>query len=94
MHIIEGLDKVKYHVFVPQYLNSFPHTDSLMPLQQTTFGNIVTNGEIAQYKHFFLLSQNVQLFSIIKLSFIEIFQMFAYMISKLSAADLLYVGKG
>ena len=65
-----------------------------MPLQQTTFENNVTKGEIAQYEQFLLLSQCFQLFSVIKPTFIKLFRVFAWMFSKSSAADLMYVGKG
>ena len=54
---------------------------------------IVTKEEIAQIKQFLVLPQCFQLFSVIILSFIEIFHVFALLFSKLSAADLLYVGK-
>ena len=50
--------------------------------QQTTFELIVAKGEIS---HLYLS---------IKLSFMEIFQVFVIMFLKSSAADLLYVGKG
>ena len=69
--------------------NPFPHTTNL---QQTTFENFVTKGEIAQ--QFLLLSQCFQLFLMIKLSFMEIFHIFANMFLKTFAAELLYVGKG
>ena len=60
-------------------------------MQQTTIKNIVTKGEIAVNEQF-LFCPNV-LNSIIKLSFAEIFQIFAYIFSKPSAY-LMYVGKG
>ena len=41
--------------------NPFPHLDTLS-LQQTNFKNIVTKGEIAQYKQFPLMSQCFQLY--------------------------------
>ena len=44
-----------------------------MPLQQTTFENIVTKEEIARNEHFLLFPQCFQLYSIIKLLIIEIF---------------------
>ena len=64
-----------------------------MRLQQTAVKNIVTKGEIAHHEQFLLLSQCFQLYSIIKLLLMEIFQVYANMFSKSSAADLLYVGK-
>ena len=54
----------------------------------------MTKEEIAQNEQFLLLPQYFQLYSIFKLSFIEIFHNIAKMISKSSAADLLYVEKG
>ena len=50
----------------------------------------VTKGEIAQNKQY----RYLPLFSVIILSFLEIFLVFARLFSKSSAADLLYVGKG
>ena len=41
-----------------------------------------------------LWPQCFQLYLTIKMSFMEIFQVFVTMFSKASAADLLYVGKG
>ena len=65
-----------------------------MHLQQTHFENITTNGEITQNEQYLLLLQHCFHFiSMIKLLFIKIFHIFAFMLSKLSAADLLYVGK-
>ena len=78
-------------------LNHFPSCRRLLtPLQQTTFENIVTKVEIAQTEQFLLLSQCVQLFSVIIPFplFIEIFNVSVQMFSKSSAIDLLYVGKG
>ena len=54
--------------------------------QQTTFINIVTKEEIAQNEQFLLLSQCLQLFLIIKLSFMEIFHVFVGMFQMSSAA--------
>ena len=65
-----------------------------MPLQQTTFENIVAKGEITHDEQFHLWPQCFQLYLTINLSLMEIFQDFATMFSKSSAADLLYVGKG
>ena len=59
-----------------------------------TFENIVAKGEIAHHEQFHLWQQCFQLYLTIKLSLMEIFQGFVTMFSKLSAADLLYVGKG
>ena len=50
--------------------------------------------EIAQNEQILLLSECFQLFSEIIPTFIELFPVFAWMFSKWSAADLLYVGKG
>ena len=60
----------------------------LTRLQQTSFENIVTKGEIAHDEQFPLLPQCFQLYLIINLSFMEIFRMFANMFSKPYAADL------
>ena len=58
------------------------------------FKNIVTKREIVHNGQVFLLPQCFQLGSIILLSFMEMFHIFATMFSKLHAVDLLYVGKG
>ena len=65
----------------------------LMPLQQTTFKNTVTKEEIAQDEQFLLLPQFFQLFSVIIPTNIELLCVFAFILSKSSAAELLYVGK-
>ena len=65
-----------------------------MLLQQTTFENIVTKGEIFHTKQLLHLTQCFQLYLIIELSFMENFQIFARILSKSSAADFLYGGKG
>ena len=62
--------------------------------QQTTFENIVAKGEIAHDEQFHLSPQCFQLYLTIKLSFMEIIQVFVTMLLKSSAADWLYVGKG
>ena len=66
----------------------------LMPMQQTTFENIVTKEEISQNEQFLPLPQCFQLLSVNIPSFIGIFYIFVYMFSKLAAADLLNVVKG
>ena len=66
----------------------------MTPLRQTTFENIVGKGEISHKNQFHLLSQCFQLHLTTKLSFIEHFHISAYMISKSSAAYLLYAGMG
>ena len=66
----------------------------LKPLQQTTFENFVTKEEISQNEQFLLLTECLQLYSISMSSFREIFHIIVEVISKSSAADLLYVGKG
>ena len=53
----------------------------LMPLQQTTFENIETKEEIACNEQFLVLRQCFQLFSIIIVTFIEVFFMFVYIFS-------------
>ena len=63
-------------------------------MKQTTFENIVANGKIAHNEQFLHLPQCFRLYLIITPLFIENFQIFARMLSKLSAADLLYVVKG
>ena len=76
------------------WVNPFPHIIvRFLTLQQTTFEIIVAPGEIAR-KWFLLLAQLFLLDSIIILSFIGIFYLMTLIISKSSAADLLYVGKG
>ena len=82
---------IKYYLLLRDVPYTFHLTLSHM---QTTFENTVTKGEIAQNKQFLLLLQCFQLDSVIILSFIKICNIFANMFSKLSAADLLYVGKG
>ena len=64
-----------------------------MPLQQTTFENIVAKREIAQNEQFLLLPQCYQLCLVIIPIFIEMFYCFAKMFSKSSAAESLYVGR-
>ena len=66
----------------------------LTPLQQTTFETIVRKGEIAQNEEFLLLPHSFWLYFIIYLSFLAIFHICNNLFSKLSAADILYVGKG
>ena len=56
-----------------------------------TFKNIVAKGENAHDEIFLLWPQCFQLYLTIKLSFMEIFQVFVTMFSKWSAADLSYV---
>ena len=46
-------------------------------VQQTTFENIVVKGEIINDKQFVILPQIFQFYSIIILSFVEIFHIFA-----------------
>ena len=67
MHVAQLLLKLQYQPF-PTYRRVLTH------LQQTTFENIVTKGEIAQNKQFLLLPQRFQPFSVIKPSLSEIFQ--------------------
>ena len=50
------------------------------------------SGEIAQNQQFLLLPQCFQLYLIVEPSVIEIFQIFVNMLTKSSAAELLYVG--
>ena len=61
---------------------------------ETTFENIVAKGEIARDEQFPLWPQCFQLYLTVKISLVEIFQVFVTMFSKSSAADLLYIGKG
>ena len=80
-----------------QYFNPFsPSRHFLMPLQQMTFENTVAKGKIVQNKQFLLSPQCFQLYSItiLSVSYIEIFSYFANILSRSSAAELLYVGKG
>ena len=56
----------------------FPtHRHFLMPLQQTTFENIVAKGEIAHDEQFLLLQQCFQFNAIFICLFLEISHMFA-----------------
>ena len=59
-----------------------------MHLQQTTFENVVAKGEIAHDELFHILPQCFQLYLMFKLSFMEMFHIFANMFSKSSAAEL------
>ena len=61
--------------------------------QKYIFENIVAKGEIV-HEQFLLWPQYFQLYLTIKLSLMEIFQVFVTLFSKSSAAELLYVGKG
>ena len=54
----------------------------------------MAKGETDHYEQFHLWPECYQLYLTIKLSFMEIFQVCVTMFSKLSAAYLLYVGKG
>ena len=63
-------------------------------MQQTTFENIWAKGEIAHNEQFLNLPQCFKLYSMIKLSFIEIYHIFNKKLSNLSAVDLSYVEKG
>ena len=54
----------------------------------------MAEGEIAHYEQFYVWLQCFQLYLTIKLSFKEIFQVFTTIFSKLSAAEMLYVGNG
>ena len=65
-----------------------------MPLQQMTFENIVAKGEIVQNEHLLLFPSCFQLCAVIIPPFIENFNVCIYMFSKLSAADILYMGNG
>ena len=65
-----------------------------MPLQQTTFENIVAKGEIAHDEQFILLSQCFQLNSIINIQLKHFLLNFVKMFSKSSAAECLDLGKG
>ena len=44
----------------------FPYIDALMPLQQKTFENIVTKGEIAHHEQFSILPRCFQHYLIVK----------------------------
>ena len=58
------------------------------------FLNIVAKVKIAHDEQFLLWPKFFQLYLTIKLYFMETIQTFVTLLSKLSAADLLYVGKG
>ena len=51
-----------------QCFNFFPNTARRFPMQQTTFDNIVTKGEIAHNEQILILPQFFQLISIITFS--------------------------
>ena len=72
-----------------QLFPSYRHI--LTHLYQTTYENIVTKGEMAQYDQFLILPQCFQLFFVIIPVIIDIF---VKTFSKSSAADMSYVGKG
>ena len=57
-----------------------------------TYVNSVAKGEIAHNEEIFLMSQYFLLFSENVLSFSQMYHSFAYLLSKSSAAGLLYVG--
>ena len=65
----------------------------LTSLLQNTFENIVAKAVIA-YEYFLNLLQYCQRHSIIKLSIMEIFCIFAEMLSISYASDLMHDGKG
>ena len=54
----------------------------------------MAKGEIAHDEQFPFWPQCFQLYLTVKLSFMDIFQVFVNMFSKSSATDLWYVGKG
>ena len=62
-----------------------------MPLQQTSFENIMEKGEIVHDEQFLYFPKCFQLYSISVLSFIKIF--LDLMFSKFSTAYLFYAGK-
>ena len=66
----------------------------LTTLQQTSFENIVTKEEIACFEQLFSFLTMFKLFFSNYTFIYRDFQCFAWVISKSSAADLLYVGKG
>ena len=59
-----------------------------------TLENIVAKEEISHINLFSLLPQCFQMFSIITLTLTDVFYGLMICFSNLSAADLLYVGKG
>ena len=59
-----------------------------------TYENIVAIGENAQDEQFLVWPQYFQLYLTIKLSYMEIFQVFSTMFSKSSATDFVVCGKG
>ena len=65
-----------------------------MHVKQTTYGNIVTNDEIAQNEKFPFVLQSFKIISVMIALFKEIFYVFDFTYSKLSPADLWYTGKG
>ena len=60
----------------------------------STEDNSVAKGEIASTEQILLLSRCYKLNSLITQSFRQIFHIFTQIFSKLSVADLLYVGNG
>ena len=63
-------------------------------LETKTADDFWKHCEIAKDEQFLLWPQCFQLYWIIKLSFMEILQVFVSMLSKSSAANLLYMAKG
>ena len=79
------------HKLVWAFTNFPTYRRFLTPLQHTTFENIVTNREIAQYKQFLYLSQCFQLFALI----IQRFSWgFANMLSQVVCCRFAVCGKG
>ena len=77
-------------------INPFQPADVciLTHLQQTTFENIVAKGEIAHDEQFFLCPQCFILYLTIKLSFMEIFQVFVIYAFKVVCYKFVVCGKG
>ena len=63
-------------------------------VKQTPFENIVAKREIAHNEQYLHLPQCFQLYLIVKLLFVELFHIFAYLYFMLSAEELFNVGKG
>ena len=91
-----SLYKYQVRLRVFNLMSLFPSLDIiLMQLKQTTLENLIIAKDFFFYNELFpLLPQSFQLFSINKSLSLEILHIFASKLSKLSVADLFYVGKG
>ena len=75
------------------FLLTVSYIKTLADAFSADFENTVTKGEFARDEQIPLLPQCFPLYSMVILSFKEVIHMFAWMISKSSAASLLYLEK-